>query len=88
MPYHHYLFTRFIINCYFVYIINKQKKNVSVFVCDQCVYYKDTYPDVTFARKESLRDAGSVKAGSGDVKGSHEEQPAHLTDCGGPEEAL
>lgn len=47
-----------------------------------------THPDVTFAWEEPLRDARSVKAGSGDVKGSHEEQPAHLTDRGGPEEAL
>lgn len=52
------------------------------------VSYMDTYPDVTFAWKESLRDAGGVKAGSGDVEGRHEEQPAHLTDSGGPEEAL
>lgn len=47
-----------------------------------------THPDVTFAGEESLRDARSVKAGSSDVKGGHEEQPAHLTNSGGPEEAL
>lgn len=48
----------------------------------------DTHPDVTFAREESLRDARGIKAGSGDVQDGHEEQPAHLTNSGGPEEAF
>lgn len=45
-------------------------------------------PDVTFAREKSLRDTCGVQAGSGDVQDSHEEQPAHLTHGGGPQEAL
>lgn len=58
-----------------------------------CVYYTrlgaiHTHPDVTFAGEESLRDARGVKAGSSDVQGSHEEEPAHLSYSGGPEEAL
>lgn len=47
-----------------------------------------THPDVTFAREESLRDTCGVQAGSGDVQDGHEEQPAHLTHGGGPQEAL
>lgn len=47
-----------------------------------------THPNVTFARKESLRNASGVKAGSGDVESSHEEEPAHLAHGGGPQEAL
>lgn len=47
-----------------------------------------THPDVTLAREESLGDACCVQAGSGDVQDGHEEQPAHLTHGGGPQEAL
>lgn len=39
----------------------------------------NAHPDVTFSGEESLRDAGCVQTGAGDVKRRHEKQPAHLT---------
>lgn len=47
-----------------------------------------THPDVTLAGEESLGYTRGVQAGSGDVQDGHEEQPAHLTHGGGPQEAL
>lgn len=45
-------------------------------------------PNITFARKKSLRNTCGIKAGPSDVKSSHEEEPAHLAHSGCPEEAL
>ena len=36
----------------------------------------ELYPDVHFAREESLRDPEGVEERAGDVEGAHEEQPA------------
>lgn len=47
-----------------------------------------SYPNVKFSRKEALRNASSIKASSGDVHDSHEEEPAHLAHRGGLDEAL
>lgn len=45
-------------------------------------------PYVEFSREEALRNARSIKAGSGDVHHSHEEEPAHLAHGGGLDETL
>ena len=47
-----------------------------------------SYPYVEFSREEALRNARSIKAGSGDVHHSHEEEPAHLAHGGGLDETL
>lgn len=47
-----------------------------------------THPDVTLSGKEPLWDAGGVQTGSGDVERGHQQQPAHLTDGGGFDQAL
>lgn len=48
----------------------------------------NTHPDVEFAREEALRNAGSVQPRTRDVHHSHEEEPAHLPNCGGLHEPL
>lgn len=47
-----------------------------------------TYPDVALSREEPFRDASGVQAGSGDVEGGHEQQPAHLSHGGGFDQTL
>lgn len=48
----------------------------------------NTYPDVTLAREEPLRDASGVQTSSGDVERCHQQQPAYLTDGGRFDQAL
>ncbi|TKC37415.1 hypothetical protein EI555_010717 [Monodon monoceros] len=45
-------------------------------------------PYVEFSRQEALRNPRGIKASSGDVRHSHEEEPAHLARRGGLDEAL
>lgn len=47
-----------------------------------------TYPDIALSREEPFRDASGVQAGSGDVEGGHEQQPAHLSHGGGFDQTL
>lgn len=47
-----------------------------------------TYPDIALSREEPLGDASGVQAGSGDVEGGHEQQPAHLAHGGGFDQTL
>lgn len=45
-----------------------------------------TYPDVTLAREEPLRDASSIQCSASDIQAGHESQPAYLPHCGSLEE--
>ena len=38
-----------------------------------------TYPNVTLARKEAFRDAGSIQGSPCDIEAGHEHQPADLS---------
>ena len=39
-------------------------------------------PYIKFSGKEVFRNPRGIKASSGDVRDSHEEEPAHLAHCG------